>query len=189
MPEARTRMAGRNKKNPRKESKTEVSDSDENDQGVISFAEGDEMCIDFAVECENCGTMIEYLTERCPICGRRFDIADTGIASLYSDMEFDSDHAAEIDCPVCGEKVKPSRGKCPACKESIGFTKADDPGAKVDPIVRDENVVFVHLDVESGEVNCLQRVENSSGFERLSVRLETIGQGEFERGRKSVSRV
>ncbi len=161
----------------------------EHDQGVISFAEGDEIFIDFAVECTNCGTMIEYLTDRCPMCGKRFNVADTGLVSLFCDMDFDTDRAAEIDCPVCGVRIRPVRNKCPDCGEPIGFTGSHDPGIKVDPIVHDENVVFVHLDVESGEVNCLQRVENGSGFEHLSVHVETIGQGEFEHAHRGVSRM
>ena len=173
----------------RKKTQASKTNAPENDHSDIGFAEGDEIFIDFAIECENCGTLIEYLTERCPICGRKFDLADTGLASLFSDMEFDSEDAAEIDCPVCGERVRPFRGKCPACKEAIGFNRNDSAGAKVDPIVRDENIVFVHLDVEAGEVNCLQRVENSPGLEHLSVRLETVGQGQFERNRKCVSRM
>jgi len=181
-------MSDRQNKRPSRVPGPRTRNGTDEGHGVYSFAEGDEICIDFAIECENCGTLIEYLTERCPICGRKFDVADTGLASLFSDMDFDTDSETEIDCPVCGEKVKPSRGRCPACKESIGF-KRDDPGIKVDPIVHDDNVVFVHLDVESGEVNCLQRVENSSGLEHLSVHVETIGQGEFERGRRGVSRM
>jgi len=158
-------------------------------QGVLSFAEGCEICIDFATECSNCGTLIEFFTERCPICGKKLDVAETGLASMFSDMDFETDHSAEIACPVCGEVVRPSRGKCPECKEPIGFTSSRDPGSKVDPIVHDDNVVFIHLDVESGEVNCLQRVENASGFEHLSVHVETIGQGEFDRARKGVTRM
>jgi hypothetical protein len=157
--------------------------------GVISFAEGDEICIDFSMECANCGTMIEFLTDRCPICGKKFDVSNTGLVSLFSDMDFDTDRASEIDCPVCGEKIRPVRGKCPECSEPISFTGSHDPGIKVDPIVHDDNVVFVHLDVESGEVNCLQRAENGSGLEHLSVHVETVGQGEFERSRRGVSRM
>jgi len=183
-------MNGKQKKGHRKEAKARAGKNGPGaEQGVISFVEGDEICIDFATECANCGTLIEFFTDRCPICGKKFEVAHTGLVSLFSDMNFDTDRAAEIDCPVCGEKIRPSRGKCPECREPIGFASPDDPGVKVDPIVHDDNVVFVHLDVESGEVNCLQRVENSSGLERLLVHLETIGQGEFDRGRRGVSRM
>lgn len=182
-------MVERPEKHRIKTAKTAVTRMANDDHGVISFAEGDGTFIHFAIECENCGTMIEYLTDRCPICGRKFEVADTGIAGFFSDMEFDTDRTADVHCPVCGERITPSRGRCPTCKEPIGFTRGDGTGVKVDPIVRDDNIVFVHLDVESGEVNCLQRVENGSGLEHISVHLETIGQGEFERGRKSVSRM
>ena len=158
-------------------------------RGVLAFVEGSEICADIATECPNCGTLCEFLVDRCPICGKRFDIASTGLVSMFSDMDFDTDHAAEIACPVCGETVKPKRGKCPECNEPISFTSPHDPGVKVDPIVHDDNVVFVHLDVESGEVNCLQRAENASGFEHLSVHVETVGQGEFDRDRKGVWRM
>ena len=153
----------------------------------IGFAESDEMCLDFMTECANCGTIIEFYTDRCPICGKRFDVSDTGLVSLFSDMKFETDRPGEVNCPVCGDMVKPSRGKCPACKELIAFSGPKDPGIKVDPIIHDDNVVFIHLDVEAGEVNCLQRSEEGFGLERVSVHLENIGQGEFERGRKGVA--
>jgi len=174
-------------------SKDAISQTNEHvasaNRGVLSFAEGDEICTDFAAECSNCGTLCEFLSERCPVCGKKFDVAGTGLVSIFSGMDFDTDHSAEIACPVCGETVRPKRGRCPECKEAIGFTSSHDPGVKVDPIVHDDNVVFVHLDVESGEVNCLQRSENASGFEHLSVHIETVGQGEFDRERKGVSRM
>jgi len=183
-------MRRRQKKHSSKASKPQEANRETNaDQGVISFVERDDVCADFTTECENCGTLIEFFTDRCPVCGKKFEIADTGLVSLFSDMSFETDRPTELDCPVCGQRIRLAKGKCPKCKEPIAFAGRDDPGVKVDPIVHDDNIVFVHLDVESGEVNCLQRVENSSGLEHLSVHVETIGQGEFDRARRGVSRM
>jgi hypothetical protein len=39
-------------------------------------------------------------------------------------------------------------------------------------VVHGENVVFIHLDVESGELDCLLRTPHRLGLEHLTVKLE-----------------
>ena len=48
----------------------------------------------------------------------------------------------------------------------------------------------MHLDVETGELNYLQRLAKRLGFEQMTVHLDGIGQsGGFEKDWKSLSRI
>jgi len=158
-------------------------------EGIFNYLEKDSRDPDFMVECSYCGTVIEFETNRCPICGKKFDITDTGLVGLFSDMEFDKDCEGEIDCPLCGERVVPDDGKCPACGEMVHAANAGDPSEKVEPVIHSENVVFMHFDVETGELNYLQRLAKKLGFEQLTVQLESVGETAFEQDWKSLSRI
>jgi hypothetical protein len=159
--------------------------------GIINYLEKDSCAPDVEVECTNCGTLICFDAERCPICGAKFDIADTGLVSLFSGMEFDSDSSGDIECPLCGEKVVLEKGMCPSCSEVVQADNPKDPSRKVEPVIHNENVVFLHLDVSSGNVNYIQRLARKLGFEQLTVKLEGIGKVGFDKETdwKSLSRI
>jgi len=161
------------------------------ESGIMSYLENDERDPEFVMECSYCGTVVEFDTDRCPICGKMFDSSDTGLVSLFADMEIDPDCTGEIDCPFCGERVVPTDGMCPACREEVHSGGPTDPSMKVAPVIRNNNVVFVHLDVGTGEVNYLQRLAHRQGYEQLTVQLEGIGRGGFEHESdwKSLSRI
>jgi predicted amidophosphoribosyltransferase len=141
------------------------------------------------MECTGCGTLIGFVTDRCPICGTMIGFHDLGIVSLFADMQFDGEISAEMDCPACGERVKLAGGRCPACGELVRPDDAADPDKNVEPLIQDGNVVYMHLDVETGELSCLQRLARKLGFERLTFRLNCGVQGgtERENGAKTAS--
>jgi RNA polymerase subunit RPABC4/transcription elongation factor Spt4 len=161
------------------------------ESGTINYLENDTKAPDFEVECSHCGTLIGFDAERCPICGTKFELADTGLVSLFHDMEFDKECTGNIACPLCGERVELNRGRCPSCGETVCEDNPRDPDRNVAPVIHNENVVFLHLDVESGEVNYLQRLARKLGFEQLTVKLDGIGKGGFDReiDWKSLSRI
>jgi hypothetical protein len=103
-------------------------------------------------------------------------------------MEFgENDLEEELDCPHCGEHVSLAQGACPACHEKV---EGADSAGKIEPVVHGDNVVFMHLDVETGELNYLQRLAKRLGFEQMTVHLDGIGQsGGFEKDWKSLSRI
>lgn len=158
------------------------------DTGTISYLESDDSDPDYMLECSHCGTAIQFNTDRCPICGTKLDVVDTGIVGLFTDMEFGrEDPEEEMDCPLCGEHVTLVQGSCPACHEKVEGSGSVE---KVKPVVRGDNVVFMHLDVESGELNYLQRLAKKLGFEQMTVHLDGIGRGSgFEKDWKSLSRI
>jgi len=157
--------------------------------GTVSYLEDDGRDSDFMLECGHCGTEIEYDTDRCPICGTALGLSDTGLVSLFTDMKFDEMKEDEMDCPLCGEHVTLTKGKCPACSEVVQSWDPMDPSTKVDPVIHNDNVVFMHLDVVTGELNYLQRLAKKLGFEQLTVQLDGIGKGGFEQDWKSLSRI
>lgn len=158
------------------------------ESGVISYLGDGKGEPDFVCECSHCGTLVAFDTDKCPICGTKLESSDTGLVSLFYESEFAADDD-EADCPHCGEHGKVQNGKCAKCKGQVYPTDPKDPVSKVVPVVRGDNVVFLHLDVESGELNYLQRLANKYGLEHVTVALEGIGKSSFEQDWKSLQRI
>jgi rubrerythrin len=148
--------------------------------GTINYLESSVGTPDIEMECSNCGTLVDFEADVCPICGTKFETADTGIVSLFADMDFDKDRSREISCPLCGERIEEVNGRCPYCHELLYDDDPKDSAVKVEPVIRNENVVFLHLDVETGEVNFLQKLARRLGFEQMTVKLDRISSGGFD---------
>lgn len=159
------------------------------ESGTVSYLQVDDDAPDISLECGHCGTEIEFDAERCPICGSKLENPRIGLAGLFAGMEFDDIGSEEMDCPVCGERVTVLDGKCPACQETIKPNGTEDSCEKIDPVIHTENVVFLHLDVSTGEVNFLQRLARNQGFEQATVQLDGIGTAGFDKDWKGLSRV
>jgi predicted amidophosphoribosyltransferase len=157
--------------------------------GTVSYLQHDYEQPNVSVVCSNCDTEIEFEADRCPICGTKLDKAESGLVGLFTGMEFDSDESAEMDCPFCGEHVVLVNGTCPACNEAVRPAAEGDPAETIDPIIHMENVVFLHLDVPTGQVNFMQKLARNQGFEQITVQLEGIGHSGFDKDWKSLSRV
>ncbi len=157
--------------------------------GVMHFLEDDSGEPDFAFECTHCGTVVELNTDRCPICGTRLELGDTGLVGMFTDMEFDPGPFEEVDCPFCGEHVTLDSGKCPSCSNDVCGDRDHDPASKIKPVLRADNVVFLHLDIVTGEINFLQRNAARAGYEQASVQLDGIGNNGFEQDWSSLSRI
>ncbi len=142
------------------------------DEGVIDFLEKDSKAFEVALICSECGTALEFATDRCPLCGASMDSPDAGLVGLVSEMTFDGDASEEMVCPQCGEQVRLAKGKCPECKALIVRSDQNGRSARLDPIVHGDNVVFLHLDVMTGELSYLQRAVKKEGFEKMTLRLE-----------------
>ncbi|MCU0852968.1 MAG: hypothetical protein MUC90_06955 [Thermoplasmata archaeon] len=119
--------------------------------------------------CGRCGAMIEFRVERCPLCGTDLEPGDSGILGLIEDLSFDDDQPREVDCPFCGEHVVMVDGRCPECSET--FDAAATPGkfGKVSPVVQAQDIVYLHLDVESGDLDYVHKT--NAGHEQLKINL------------------
>ena len=151
------------------------------ESGTILYLEESVCAPDFEIECTHCGTLIGFDAEFCPICGAKFEMCDTGIVKIFVGMDFETERDAEIDCPLCGERITPEKGICPFCKERVHDDNPQDSDIKLEPVIHNENVVFMHFDVETGEVSFLQRLARCLGFEQLTVKLDKVTGGDSER--------
>lgn len=147
------------------------------ESGMMSFIDRSRCDWNAELECPRCGTVIEFDTDTCPICGTELECARRDLMRMLSDMEIDSGYNGEINCPLCGERTMPRDGKCQECGEKLHCDNPKDVSSKVQPLIREDDVVFVHLDVTAGEVNYLQRLERGQGYGQVSLSLERIGAG------------
>jgi rubrerythrin len=157
--------------------------------GVISYFEHQEGESDFELECGSCGTLIQLDIDRCPICGAVLDTTDIGVLSLIRDSDFDGESFSELECPLCGDHVILCDGRCPACESVIVDPALETPGKKIIPLIETENVVFVHIDLETGDLNFLQRHLNRMAIEHMSIQLDGIGNDGFDEDWQGLSRI
>lgn len=159
------------------------------EEGTVSYLQDDHETANVSAVCSNCDTEIEFDVDRCPICGTKLTKMENGLVGLVDGIEFDNDDSPEMECPFCGEHVVLADGICPSCKETVQPAGNGGQSEKVDPVIHMDNVVFLHLDVSTGEVNYLQRLARNRGFEQVTVKLDGIGHGGFDKDWKSLSRV
>jgi RNA polymerase subunit RPABC4/transcription elongation factor Spt4 len=157
--------------------------------GVINYLDHTEGVSDFVLECSNCGTLIQLDIDRCPLCGNPLKISDVGLLSLIQGSDFNEECLSELECPHCGEHVTLGDGCCPACGSIIVDLKQETSGRKVIPLIDSENVVFIHIDLETGDLNYLQRHINSVAIEHTSIRLDGIGNDGFNENWQGLSRI
>jgi len=159
------------------------------ESGIMNFLNHDEGGPDIMFECSQCGTMIGLNVDECPMCGAKLELADAGLVGVFADMVFDDDPMEDIDCPFCGEHVALEDGMCPSCGETILARVEDESISRVNPVLKAENVVFLHLDIEAGELNYVQKAFKRVSYDHMSVQLEGIGTTDFDRNWSSLSRI
>ncbi len=142
----------------------------------------------FVSECSNCGTVVEINTSRCPMCGSALEHLNVGLVDMFADMEFDPQPSEDADCPYCGEHVTLRSGDCPSCGKTVGFKDAHDPALKVSPVLKARDVVFLHLDIATGEIDILKRNTARHCYDQMSLHLNGAGNGEAAKGRSGLSR-
>lgn len=142
--------------------------------------------ISVSIECSRCGTEIEFETDLCPICGTRLELPGKGIVGLMEGAAFEGDASEEMVCPFCGEKTVLRNGICPECCEAV-VVKDSEKSEHLEPVIQTDNVVYLHLDVSTGEVSYVQRNTRNRVLEQVTVRLDEIGRA-FAKDWKIVSR-
>ena len=157
--------------------------------GIMSYLEPDSGESDFVLECSQCGTLVALDITHCPMCGAELGVSDIGILSLLKDTEFDTEAISELECPLCGEHVVLQEGTCPQCQAVIVDSVATVEQNKMIPLINTENVVFVHVDLETGDLNYIQRHLRRLALEHTSIQLEGIGNGGFDHDWEGLSRI
>lgn len=132
---------------------------------VDSLAHGQPLGIE--LECRRCGTVIQFVTGKCPICGSELGAGYSGLAELLAGSTFEEEKYMEEACPACGELVRLETDVCPACNEAVRNGEN-----RVLPVEVGDNVVFIHLDVVTGEICCLRRMREEAGLEQVCLRVD-----------------
>lgn len=158
------------------------------DTGVMQFMGDRIRDPDISFECARCGTLVEFSTDRCPMCGSRPGLEDSGLMAIFDGMVFNPAPIRDADCPFCGERVSLDSGRCPKCSKDLGKCDERDPMWKVNPVLRLNNVVFLHLDIETGEISILQRNPAGRGYDHAFMRLDEVAGADAERSRCGSSR-
>lgn len=156
--------------------------------GVMNYLEHKGGESDFVLECINCNTLIQLDIDRCPLCGHPLEVSDVGLLNLIQGSDFDEGCPSELECPHCGEHVTLRDGCCPACESVIVDLSPGSPGKKVVPLIKAENVVFIHIDLETGDLNFLQKHLNRVAIEHASIQLDGIGNDGVNEDWRSQSR-
>lgn len=146
--------------------------------GIVRFMDSPGAC-KTGLECASCGTVIELSTDACPMCGHQLSQPDLGLIGVLDGSEFDPGRLLDVDCPFCGERVTLEHGRCPACKEILDRGGRSEPASKVLPVLRLSGVVFLRLDVDSGEICFLRRNGNGCGYGHALIELGH-GHGEVQ---------
>lgn len=158
-------------------------------EGIMNFLEEDDSESEFVLECPHCSAVVQFDVERCPICSTALETTDVGILSLLSGMDFDSCEMSELECPQCGEHVRLVKGTCPVCDSMIVDPEGSGDENKLLPIVGTDNIVFVHIDLEKGDLNYVQKHLSKVALDHISIQLEQIGSGGFDQEWKGLSRI
>jgi RNA polymerase subunit RPABC4/transcription elongation factor Spt4 len=155
---------------------------------LMRLLEDDRADPGFVSECSRCGTVVEVETRTCPMCGTPLDQDDEGLVGVFKNMEFDPAPFEEADCPFCGEHVRLESGNCPECGRVLDTRDEGDPALKVLPVLRADNVVFMHLDIETGEIDILQRNAARRRYDQASMFLDLAENGGHGRTKPGLSR-
>ena len=75
------------------------------------------------------------------------------------------------------------------CGNVLENCDPQDPNKKVRPVLRADNVVFLHLDITTGEVNFVQRSRKKVGYDQVSIQLDGIGANCFEQEWSGLQRI
>jgi rubrerythrin len=148
--------------------------------GSVNYLRKEEDGPDFGLECGSCGAIIQFGADRCPACGAYLE--DEGLLSMLHGLKFDLENDSQMACPSCGERVTLASGQCPKCHEIIRIRDPRSPEAGILPLVNAKNVIFVHLDVRTGEFTFVQKfVKRKTDVPEIhldSLGSETFGDGQ-----------
>jgi len=129
-------------------------------------------------ECQNCATMIEVPVRSCPLCGGNTKKIVGGLGAVLSGAlawgSMNGESRTKVFCQSCGEIVAARNGKCELC----GGNLIPQSESLSNPILRPmsaESVVFVHLNVESGEMSYLSEGERAASSDAVKDAPEGAG--------------
>jgi len=140
------------------------------DHGIVAYVEPRHGSKDAVFECLNCKTIIEFDAGRCPFCNEPLKKIEEGIVEIVNGVivgeDLDMEISRDVFCPICGDLLALENGHCIVCETKL-VSPSDDDLSCLCPVVPSANLVFLHLDVENGDLNYLSNSEEPSCEETL----------------------
>jgi RNA polymerase subunit RPABC4/transcription elongation factor Spt4 len=134
------------------------------DHGIVAYVEPRRVSKDVVYECLNCKTILEFEAERCPFCREPLKKIDDGIVEIVNGVivgeDLDMEISKDIFCPICGDLLALDNGHCIVCETEL-VSNSDESLSSLLPVVPSNNLVFLHLDVENGDLNYLSNSKDS----------------------------
>jgi len=140
------------------------------DHGIVAYVEPRHGSKDAVFECLNCKTILEFEAERCPFCNEPLKKIEEGIVEIVNGVivgeDLDMEISRDVFCPICGDLLALEGGHCIVCETKL-VSPSDEDLSCLCPVVPSSNLVFLHLDVENGDLNYLSNSEEPSCEETL----------------------
>lgn len=125
-------------------------------------------------ECLNCGTLLEIPVKSCPLCGGALDQLTGGLTKLMSGAiagsRITTDLSGRVFCQSCGDMAYNKGGNCSNCTARLS-PQSVELSIPLSSIFPSENIVFAHLNIESGTMECLSQDGQSESIEAGEKRL------------------
>jgi endogenous inhibitor of DNA gyrase (YacG/DUF329 family) len=128
------------------------------DHGIVAYVEPRDGSKDAVFECLNCKTVLEFEAERCPFCNESLKKIEEGIVEIVNGVivgeDLDMEMSRDVFCPICGDLLALDGGQCIVCETKL-VSPSGEGLSHLCPVVPSDNLVFLHLDVENGDLNYL----------------------------------
>jgi len=133
--------------------------------GIVAYVEPMHGSKDAVFECLNCKTILEFEAERCPFCNEPLKKIEEGMVEIVDGVivgeDLDMEISRDVFCPMCGDLLALEGGHCIVCGAKL-VSPSDENLSSLYPVVPSHNLIFLHLDVENGDLNYLSNSEEPS---------------------------
>jgi RNA polymerase subunit RPABC4/transcription elongation factor Spt4 len=135
------------------------------DNGIVAYVEPRHGSKDAVFECLNCKTILEFEAKKCPFCNEPLKKIEDGIVEIVNGVivgeDLDMEISRDVFCPICGDLLALEDGHCIVCETKL-VSPSDESLASLCPVVPSDNLIFLHLNVENGDLNYLSNREEPS---------------------------
>lgn len=134
------------------------------DNGIVAYVKSRHGSREAVYECLNCKTILEFEVEKCPFCREPLKKIDEGIVGIVNGAivgkDLDMEISKDVFCPICGDLLALDGGHCIVCETEL-VSSSNESLSSLLPVVSSGNLIFLHLDVENGDLNYLSDCKES----------------------------
>ena len=141
------------------------------DHGIVAYIEPRRESKDAVFECLNCRTIVEFEAEKCPFCKQPLKKIDDGIVEIVNGVivgeDLDMEISKDVFCPICGDLLALDKGHCIVCETEL-VSPSEEILSSLCPVVPSSNLIFLHLDIEKGDLNYLSNSKETPSVETIA---------------------